>query len=108
MHLIFPETPPQDIYDEKQIITNITTTNVNPIPITRRSGHTDSCIPNKGKRVYVYVGDPIDFSDIIPVNGYSFEEDLDKKLLDQINDRLVGAMLKLEARASQDRKNRSE
>jgi 1-acyl-sn-glycerol-3-phosphate acyltransferase len=66
-------------------------------------GKTKSFFPKLGKRVDVYVGDPIDFTDLVPFEGYPFENSIEKNLLDEINVRLCEAMLRLESKASTDR-----
>lgn len=69
-------------------------------------GKTKSFFPKWGKRVDVYVGDPIYFCDLIPREGYPFEENVNKNILDAITIRLYEAMLKLETKASLDRQLR--
>lgn len=63
-------------------------------------GKTKSFLPKGGKRVDVYVGDPIDFSDLVlPPKGHPFHETTDDILLENINQRLYDYMLVLESRA---------
>eukprot|EP00557_Chaetoceros_sp_GSL56_P002236 CAMPEP_0176501454 /NCGR_PEP_ID=MMETSP0200_2-20121128/14168_1 /TAXON_ID=947934 /ORGANISM="Chaetoceros sp., Strain GSL56" /LENGTH=278 /DNA_ID=CAMNT_0017900339 /DNA_START=367 /DNA_END=1203 /DNA_ORIENTATION=- len=62
-------------------------------------GKTKSFLPKDGKRVDVYVGDPIDFSDLVPPLGYPFQETTDTTLLESITQRLYESMLVLESRA---------
>jgi len=94
MHNIFPETPPENPYDlEKGLVTNA-------------SGKSESFFPAKGKRVDVFVGQPIDFSDIVPSGGLPFEQKIDRSYLNRINDRLFKAMLELEGKAAHERKMR--
>lgn len=92
---IFPETPPDDPY--------IVGKNNSAVAATRRSGKTKLRFPRCGNRIDVYVGDPIDFRDIVPIEGYAFERSDYKSLMHEINSRLYEAMLRLEALASRDR-----
>ena len=84
MDEIFPEEKPEGWNPEKN---------------SRLAGKTNSYFPKKGKRVDVYVGDPIDFSDLLPENGYDFNEVTDGALLESINGRLFEGMLHLDALA---------
>ena len=49
------------------------------------------------------VGDPIDFSDLVPPDGFPFREKLKKEVLEKISDRLRNSLLKLEKRAADNR-----
>lgn len=94
MHKIFPETPPKDEYK---------TDASGRISATRRSGKTKFQLPKVGNRIDIYVGEPIDFRDLVPKYGYLFKIPTSKSLLNDINSRLKDAMLDLEAKASRDR-----
>ena len=72
----------------------------------RIAGRTKCYFPRWGKRVDVYVGDFICFEDLVPPNGYAFDEVMDDNVLKQINHRLFQSMLVLERRASKDRGNK--
>jgi 1-acyl-sn-glycerol-3-phosphate acyltransferase len=63
----------------------------------RLPANTKSYVPKRGKVVNVYVGEPIDFTDLLPSEGFPFESSVDKNLLDKINTRLFNEMLKLES-----------
>lgn len=90
MHMLAPETPAENFGG-----------------VDNRSGKTESFMPTDGNRVDVYVGDPIDFTDLIPVSdGLPFSEPVDKALLNTINDRLREALLTLEKRAAKEREAR--
>jgi len=84
MDEIFPEEKPEGWDPEKNHLL---------------AGKTKSYFPRKGKRVDVYVGDPIDFSDLLPENGYDFNEVTDEALLETINGRLFEGMVHLDALA---------
>lgn len=62
-------------------------------------GKTKSFFPKGGKEVHVHVGDPLDFSDLVPPNGHPFHETTDRALLERINQRLYNSMRVLESRA---------
>ena len=94
MHNVFPETPPEGACLKSN------SEDCSKMMITRLSGKTKARIPSWGNRIDVFVGDPIEFKDIVPHEGYSFEISGMKDLLYQINSRLHDAMLKLEARAT--------
>lgn len=79
---IFPEEKPEGWNPEKN---------------SRIAGKTKSYFPKKGKRVDVYIGDPIDFTDVVPENGLDFGEDTEASLLETINNRLYEGMLKLDS-----------
>lgn len=65
----------------------------------RLTGTTKSFWPKKHKRIDIYIGDPVDFTDILPESGYSFDEKTDKNLLDTINLKLYESMIKLDQAA---------
>lgn len=67
----------------------------------RLFGTTKSFWPKKGKRIDIYVGDPIDFSDMVPHEGYQFDETIEKSLLDEINKKLFESMLLLDNKAKE-------
>ncbi len=95
LHNVFPETPPEDAYT--------LTEDGSRLIATRMSGKTKIGFPRWGNRIDVYVGDPIDFTDLVPEEGYAFERTDKRELLSQINERLYNAMLQLEAKASKQR-----
>jgi hypothetical protein len=88
MHKIFPETAPSDLSDVKG---------------TNKEVNSEVRFPRWGNRIDVYIGDPIDCSDLIPKEGFSFQVPNDRNLLDEINQRLRKAMLELESKASRER-----
>ena len=94
MHNIFPETPPKHRYKVDAS---------GDISTTRISGKTKFQFPRWGNRIDIYVGEPIDFNDLVPKYGFLFRIPTDRNLLNEINSRLREAMLDLEAKASQDR-----
>ena len=94
MHNIFPETLPEGTY---------TMSKSEFVKPTRIPGKTKLQFPGWGKRIDVYVGDPIDFTDIVPKDTLLFEKSDYKDLLNEINAKLYDAMLKLEFLASQGR-----
>ena len=135
MSSIYPETPPKNPYeyhtttnndndnDNDNGSNNNDNNNNNVMTATRISGKTKIRFPRIGKRVDVYVGEPIDFTDLVPDivddnddnnknndnndnnKGYTraFNLPNDRQLLLEINTRLYNAMLQLEAKASQER-----
>lgn len=62
----------------------------------RLTGATKSFWPKKHKRIDIYIGDPVDFTDMVPENGYLFDDKTDKILLDRINLKLYESMIKLD------------
>ena len=92
---ILPETPPPDA-------TVIVRTGTGEIP-QNKAGRTERWFPRSGKRCDVFVGDPIDFSDLVPPDGFPFREKLKKEVLEKISDRLRNSLLKLEKRAADNR-----
>ncbi len=96
MHKIFPETPPKDAYKWSNDRARATA--------TRISGKTKIRFPRCGNRIDVYVGDPVDFTDLVPPGGLSFKDCNDRDFLAEINSRLHNIMLELESKASQNRR----
>ncbi len=94
MHKIFPETPPKDRY---KIDAN------GDVSATRISGKTKLRFPRWGNRIDIYIGNPISFHDLVPKYGDLFKIPTSRELLNEINLRLRGSMLELEAKASKDR-----
>lgn len=91
LDLVFPEDIPDEPFE-------------NDGRPTRRSGKTRSFFPRKNQRIDIYVGEPIDFSDLVPPHGHPFHSDrTDRDLLAPINDRLKNSMLTLEKKAAEDR-----
>lgn len=86
MHNIFTETPPDG-----------------SSKATQQLGKTNRQLPGWQNHIDVYVGDPIDFRDIVSKEGLPFEKSDYNDLLSEINTRLCDAMLKLEFLASQQR-----
>lgn len=76
---VFPEEKPEGYQHNDRLI-----------------GTTKSFCPHKGKRIDIYIGDPIDFSDMVPQDGYQFDQMIDKGLLDAINQKLFERMLQLD------------
>lgn len=94
MHNLTPETPPPTKGGRSNIV------------VDNRSGKTEKWVPTSGNRVDVYIGEPIDFSDLVPADGLPFSESPNMRLLNAINDRLRDALLVLEKRAADGRKSR--
>ena len=92
---ILPETPPPDA-------TVIVRTETGEIP-QNKAGRTERWFPRSGQRCDIFVGDPIDFSDLVPPNGFPFREKMRKEVLETISDRLRSSLLKLEKRAADTR-----
>lgn len=83
MDIIFPERKP-DGWKEGSFLPGI----------------TKSFFPRVANRVDVYIGDIVDFKDLIPDAGYRFGDKNDAEILNKINARLLDSMLKLESKAS--------
>ena len=94
MHHILPETPPS----------NITFRSESGAVPENKSGRTERWVPQIGKRVDVFVGNPIDFKDLVPANGLPFGAKVDETLIHAISDRLRLALLELEKRAADNRR----
>ena len=94
--LILPETPPPDA-------TVIVRTETGEIP-QNKPGKTERWFaPRSGQRCNLFIGDPIDFSDLVPPDGFPFREKIRKEVLETISDRLRTSLLKLEKRAADNR-----
>lgn len=93
---ILPETPPPD-----ESVT--VRTQSGEIP-ENKAGKTEHWFPRAGKRCDIFVGRPINFSDIVPPDGLPFSQKTEKETLKAINDRLRSALLELEQRAANTRK----
>lgn len=93
MHQILPETPPS----------NVTVRSESGAIPENKGGKTERWLPHIGNRVDVFVGDPIDFTDLVPQDGLPYGEKVDQKLLHAISDRLRSALLELEQRAANNR-----
>ena len=92
LDLVFPEDTPDEPFE-------------NDGRPTRRSGKTRNFFPRKNKRIDIYVGSPIDFSDLVPPQGRSFKSSRsDRDMLTLVNDRLRNSMLVLESMAAEDRR----
>mmetsp|Transcript_20703 Transcript_20703/g.42249 ORF Transcript_20703/g.42249 Transcript_20703/m.42249 type:complete len:393 (+) Transcript_20703:127-1305(+) len=94
MHQILPETPPS----------NVTFRSESGAVPENKSGRTERWVPQIGKRVDVFVGDPVDFADLVPANGLPFGAKVDETLIHAISDRLRLALLELEKRAADNRR----
>jgi 1-acyl-sn-glycerol-3-phosphate acyltransferase len=81
---VFPEQKPEGYQQNDRLV-----------------GTTKSFWPKKGKRIDIYIGDPIDFSDIVPNDGYQFDQTIEKTLLDDINKKLYESMLQLDNKAKE-------
>ena len=92
---ILPETPPPD--------TSVTVRSESGDIPENKGGKTERWFPRSGKRCDIFVGKPLDFSDIVPPDGYPFSEKTDKKTLEAISDRLREALLELEQCAADTR-----
>ena len=92
---ILPETPPPD--------TSVTVRSKSGDIPENKGGKTERWFPRSGKRCDIFVGKPLDFSDIVPPDGYPFNEKIDKETLEAISGRLREALLELEQRAADTR-----